>query len=203
MAFRLLGYEKMAERQNVKLVNLSRAPCTIRGFPSNVFLKKLRIPTIIRDADFLISVPKIKTHANCSFTGVLKNQFGCNPYPRKSVYHKRLNDAIVDLNAAFRPNLVVVDGIVAMEGYRGPTDGVPIRMNLLICGKDPVAVDYAIANIMGIDPATVPYLLEARRRGIGKSEFEITGIGLNEVSRRFRTTRPRWRNLLGLLQQDQ
>jgi uncharacterized protein (DUF362 family) len=199
MAFRLLGYKRVSDRLNVKLVNVSKAPSTEREFPDNIFIKKIKIPSIIEDADFFISVPKIKTHSDCSFTGVLKNQYGCNPYPHKTIYHKRLEDAIVDLNMIFRPNMIVVDGIVAMEGHKGPTDGVPIRMNTLIFGKDPVAVDHLICRLMGINPNSVQYLVEAQRRGIGKFDYETKGSSVNEVKLKFRFSPPRWHNLYGLL----
>ncbi len=203
MAFRLLGYERLSKRLNVRLVNLSKSPFFVRAFPKNVFLRKVRVPSIIEDADFFISVPKIKTHSffGCLFTCALKNQYGCNPYPRKTIYHKRLDDAIVDLNLVFKPDLVVVDGIVAMEGT-GPTAGVPVRMNTLIFGRDPVAVDHLVARIMGINPNHVRYLAEAERRGVGKTTYKTIGVSLKEVKRRFRTSPPRWYNLYGLLRQD-
>jgi len=202
MAFKLLGYEKLSKRLNIRLANLSRSPFSVKEFPKNVFLKKMKVPSIIENADFLISVPKIKTHANCMFTSALKNQYGCNPYPHKAIYHKRLDDAIVDLNVVFKPNLVVVDGIVAMEGYKGPTDGVPIRMNTLIFGRDPVAVDHLIARMMGINPDNVRYLAEAEKRGVGKSKCKTMGANLKEVKKRFRTSPPRWYNLYGLFCKD-
>ena len=204
MAFKLLGYEKLSKKLNVKLVNLSRCEFSVKAFPSNanVFLKEMRIPHIMENADFFISVPKIKTHTDCLFTCALKNQYGCNPYPRKTIYHKHLDDAIVDFNLVFKPDLVIVDGIVAMDGWKGPTDGVPVRMNTLIFGRDPVAVDHLVARIMGINPNRVHYLAEAKRRGVGKTTYKTIGISLKEVKRRFRTSPPRWYNLYGLLRQD-
>jgi uncharacterized protein (DUF362 family) len=199
MAFKLLGYERMANRLNVKLVNLSKAPFSEREFPDNVFIKKLRVPSVIEKADFFISVPKIKIHSDCTFTGVLKNQYGCNPYPRKTIYHKRLDDAIVDFNSIFKPNMIVVDGIVGMEGHKSPTDGVPVRMNTLIFGQDAVAVDHLICRLIGIDPNRVQYLIKAERRGIGETNYKTTGANLDEVKVKFRCSPPRWHNLYGLL----
>jgi uncharacterized protein (DUF362 family) len=199
MAFKLLGYEKLAERNNVKLVNLSKSPFTITQFPENTFLKKIRFPSLMKKVNFFISVPKIKTHGANSFTATLKNQFGCNPYPNKSKFHKRLDDAIVDSNAVFKPNLVIVDGIIAMGGYRGPVDGVPIKMNTLIFGKDPVAVDHLISRIMGINPKSVRYLVEAERRGLGTTNYTTIGTIPWEFQRKFKIDPPRLLNLYNLL----
>jgi len=196
MAFKLLGYESLSKRLNVKLVNLSKAPFSSKAFNENFFLKKIDIPHIIEGASYLISVPKIKTHTLCSFGGTMKNQYGCNPYPKKSIYHKKIHDSIVDLNVAFKPDLVVVDGIVAMEGS-GPTDGIPIKLNTLIFGRDAVAMDHLIARIIGINPNSVKYLVNAQKRGLGTTNYETVGTSPKEIERKFRT-RPRRRSLYGL-----
>jgi uncharacterized protein (DUF362 family) len=202
VAFKLLGYKKLSKRLNVKLVNLSESPFSFKFFPDNTFIKEVRVPKIIEDADFFISVPKIKTHADCVFTCALKNQYGCNPYPYKTIYHKRLDDAIVDLNMAFKPDLVIVDGIVAMDGWKGPTDGVPVKMSTLIFGRDAVAVDHVVARIIGIDPNNVRYIVEAERRGLGKTMYKTIGVSIQEIKKKFNTKPPRWYNLYGLLSQD-
>ena len=198
MAFKLLGYEKLSKKLGVKLVNLSGCPFSVKEFPRNAFLKSVQVPDVFEKADFFISVPKIKTHIDISFTCALKNQFGCNPYPRKAKYHHRIDDAIVDLNVIFKPDLVVVDGIVAMEGFRGPTDGLPIRMNTLIFGRDPVAIDHLVAKVMGLNPDHISYLVEAQRRGLGKFSYEVIGPDPREIARKFRTVRPRLSNFYGI-----
>lgn len=200
MAFELLGYQQLAKRLNVKLVNLSKDPFSVKSFSENVFLKEIRVPKIFDDADFFISVPKIKTHSNCFMTCALKNHYGCNPYWRKTRYHKRLNDAIVDFNMAFKPDMIVVDGITAMDGTKGPTDGVPLRMNTLIFGRDSVAVDYFIAQIMGINPNNVRYIVEAERRGLGTTKYRTVGVNPDEIKRKFNIKRPCLRNFYGILE---
>ena len=196
MAFKLLGYERLSKRLNVKLVNLSKAPFSSKAFNENLFVKKIDVPHIIESANYLISVPKIKVHTLCSFGGCLKNQYGCNPYPKKSIYHRKIHDAIVDLNVAFKPNLVVVDGIVAMEG-NGPIEGIPIKLNTLIFGRDAVAIDHLIAKVMGINPNGVKYLVEAQERKLGATNYRTVGVSLKEIQRKF-TSRPGRHNLYGL-----
>lgn len=196
MAFKLLGYERLSERLNVKIANLSKSPWSYKTFDHNVRLKKVRFPEILAKANWLISVPKIKAHTLCTIGGTMKNQFGCNPNPPKSIYHRRLHDCIVDLNVAFRPNLVVVDGIVAMEG-RGPVHGLPVRLNALIFGRDSLAVDYLIARIIGENPDHIEYLAKARKRGIGTAFYETVGISPKEISGKFGDA-PGRHNLYGL-----
>jgi len=196
MAFKLLGFEKLSERLGVSLINLSKAPFSVKVFDENVFLKKIRIPDIIERARWLISVPKIKTHTLCSFGGTMKNQYGCNPHPKKSIYHKRLHDAIVDLNVAFKPNLIVVDAIVAMEGS-GPVDGLPVKMDTLIFGKDALATDHLIAKIIGVNTNHVEYIAKAKKRGLGTTNYKTVGISPKEIERKFKGS-PGRHNLYGI-----
>lgn len=197
MAFKLLGYEKIANELGVKLVNLSKMPFTRKDYPKNVYIKKIRYPIIMEEVDFFITVPKIKTHGKM-FTSALKNQYGCNPNPNKDQYHKRLDDAIVDLNYIFKPDLVVVDGLIAMGGFRGPSDGIPIKMNTLIIGKDVVAVDHLVARIMGINPRNVKYFVEAERRGLGTTKYDAIGEIPWEFKERFCINPPKMRNFYNL-----
>jgi uncharacterized protein (DUF362 family) len=197
MAFKLLGYENLSKRLNVKLINLSKEPFSYKVYETNIFLKKVKIPETLERATCLISVPKIKIHTMCSFGGTMKNQYGCNPVPKKSIYHGHLHDCIVDLTAVFKPQLIVVDGIIGMEG-RGPVCGVPVKMNTLIFGRDVVAVDHLIARLIGINPNKVKYLVDAQKRGLGTTNYQIAGASLKEVERRFNCP-PKSSNLYGLL----
>ena len=196
MAFKLLGYESLSKKLNVKLVNLSKAPASEKVFDDNVFLKKIQCPLILENVNWFISVPKIKLHTLCSIGGTMKNQYGCNPYPKKSKYHKKLHECVVDLSRVFKPNLIVVDGIVAMEG-RGPVDGIPVKMNTLLFGRDIVAVDHLIARMVGVNPNRVKYLVDACKRGLGTTNYNIVGESLKDVERQFRSM-PQRRNLYRL-----
>ena len=126
----------------------------------------------------------------------MKNQFGCNPVPRKSIYHGHLNDCILDLTTVFKPQLIIVDGLVGMEG-RGPVSGVPVKMNVLIFGRDIVAVDHLIGRLVGINPNKVKYLVDAQKRGLGTANYQIVGESLNDVEKRF-SLPPKKGNLYGL-----
>ncbi len=196
MAFKLLGYEELAKKLNFKLVNLSKDKFTYKEYPNNVFMKKIKYPETMARANQLIAVPKIKLHTLCFLGGTMKNQFGCNPYPKKTIYHDNLHDSLVDVTTIFKPNLVVVDGIIGMEG-RGPVGGIPVKMNTLIFGRDAVAVDHLLARIIGVNPDKVKYLNEAKKRGLGTTDYQIVGANLKDVERPF-VCAPTKRKLYGL-----
>jgi uncharacterized protein (DUF362 family) len=196
MAFKLLGYERLSKKYNVKLVNLSKDICVEKSYENNAFLKKVKIPQVLEKATCLISVPKIQIHTLCSFGGTMKNQYGCNPHAKKTSYHKNLHDSVVDLTFAFKPQLIVVDGIVGMEG-RGPVGGLPVKMNTLIFGRDALAVDHLIARLIGVNPDKVKYIVDAKKRGLGTTDYRIVGASIEEVQKRFNNP-PLRNNLYGL-----
>jgi len=143
---------------------------------------------MLLDCDYFVSIAKLKTHETERFTGILKNQFGCLPVKVKDKYHPYLPKVIADVNSVLRPDLCIIDGIVAMEG-EGPNFGAPKEMNLLIGGNDPVATDAVAARVMGLDPHSVPMIKTAARRGIGEIELEnvvTTGESIESVQTDFR-----------------
>jgi uncharacterized protein (DUF362 family) len=73
-----------------------------------------------------------------------------------------------------------------MEG-KGPVDGSPVNMNLIIAGKDPVATDATGARVMGIDPHEISHIRTAHQKGLGNiDDIEIVGSQLDEVKRVFK-----------------
>ncbi len=139
-------------------------------------LSQLALPAAILDADVVVSMPKMKMHHWAGVTLSLKNCFGCVPgrvygWPKNALHWAGLEGSILDVAAAVRPDLAIVDGIVAMEG-NGPITGNPVHLGALVFGDDPVATDVTAARIMGVDPERVAYLAEAGRfLGQGDPEY--------------------------------
>jgi uncharacterized protein (DUF362 family) len=117
----------------------------------------------------------------------MKNMFGLLPDKFKAKYHaKGISKVIVDINTVIKPNLTVIDGFVAMEG-RGPTDGSPVKMDLIIAGKDPVATDATCARVMGLDPHEISHIRTANQKGIGNiDEIYVVGSSIEDVKRPFK-----------------
>lgn len=128
-------------------------------------LKELYLPKTVLGADFLVSLPKMKTHHWAGVTLSLKNMFGvvpgsCYGWPKNLLHWAGINRAILDINAAVRPDFAIVDGIIGMEG-NGPIQGQAKQCGLLVAGNDPVAVDATCARIMGLLPEKIDYLARA------------------------------------------
>jgi uncharacterized protein (DUF362 family) len=128
-------------------------------------LKELYFPKTALHVDFLVSMAKFKTHHWAGVTLSLKNMFGivpgsCYGWPKNVLHWAGIDRAILDINAAVRPDFAIVEGIRGMEG-NGPIQGTPRECGVLVLGDDPVAVDATCCRIMGLRPEKVRHLSAA------------------------------------------
>jgi uncharacterized protein (DUF362 family) len=180
-AFKFLGYEKIAEQYNVKLVNLSEVeaePVKVKAGNQNF---DFMLPQIIKNADLRINIPKIKYMVATKITCALKNIYGCNPYPKKFKFHSRLSEAIVALNKVMSFNLCILDGIVVAGSH-------VTNLGLVMASQDPVAMDTAAAKILGVNPRSVKHITLAEKEDIGKASFTPKGMDLNYFRDKYPTT---------------
>lgn len=134
----------------------------------------------IVDADVYISIPKFKTHGLTGLSCAIKNNFGLLAGGLKAQTHKRAGnpfhfaEALVEVFAIKIPDLVIVDGILAMEG-NGPASKDLIHLNKIIAGDDPVAIDTVVAYMMGFPD--LPRTIElAASKGYGICELSKINI---------------------------
>lgn len=172
-AFKMLGYEKMADDKKVKLVNLTDD--NMEGTNITVRNRSLRLslPRCIAKADLFINVPKMKYMAKTKFSGSLKNIFGCNPYPKKYRYHRWLDEAIVSLNKIMKPDLCLMDGLIVRGVH-------PKKLGLLMASTDPVALDSSAARILGVNPHSIGHISLASSEGIGSLKYVNVGEHLSK-----------------------
>jgi uncharacterized protein (DUF362 family) len=128
-------------------------------------LKELYLPKTVLGVDFLVSMPKLKTHHWAGVTLSLKNMFGivpgsCYGWPKNVLHWAGIDRSILDINAAARPDFAIVDGILGMEG-NGPIQGTAKPCGIIVLGDDPVAVDATCCRAMGLRPEKVKYLAAA------------------------------------------
>lgn len=179
-AFKFLGYEKIAEQYQVKLVNLSEVeaePVKVKVGNRNF---KFMVPKIIKNADLRINTPKMKYMILSKISCALKNIYGCNPYPKKFKYHSKLSETIVALNKVMRFNLCILDGIIVSGSHTS-------KLGLIMASRDPVAMDTAAATIMGVNPKSVEHIVLAEKEGIGKTSFTAKGMNLNYFKDKYPT----------------
>ncbi len=150
-------------------------------------LKGIYLPRSVLEADYVVSLPKMKTHHWVGITCSMKNLYGVLPgikygWPKNVLHHAGIPQTVVDINATLPRTLAIVDGIDCMEGD-GPIMGSLKQMGLVCIGQNLPAVDATVARIMGIEPSRVSYLsLAAGRFGpIDEPSIEQRGEAWQEL----------------------
>jgi uncharacterized protein (DUF362 family)/ferredoxin len=175
--FGRLGVRRLAEQFGVRLVNLNDEP----GVEVELTTSKARVARICLEADFIIALPKIKTHAEAGMSLACKLLVGCVVGQDKKRVHDDLIPNILRLNEIIKPDLYIVDGLIAMEG-NGPGDGHPRRLDLLMAGTDPLQVDLVGARLVGFELEEIPHLRLAYAKGRISTEEWQTAQGIEPVA---------------------
>lgn len=137
--------------------------------------------------DRVINLPKLKSHGQMTLTLGVKNLFGCVVGMAKPAWHLRAGndprfaDLLLDVARTVAPCLTVMDGIVGMEG-NGPGSGTPRHLGLLAASPDPLAMDFALAEALGVPERKVPILYRARARGLAPAETVFPILAPGEVA---------------------
>ncbi|MGD8415295.1 MAG: DUF362 domain-containing protein, partial [Candidatus Latescibacterota bacterium] len=181
-AFEVTGFLPILEKFGFRATNMTEDEWVDTGEP---LIQGWGLSRTLLDADVFITLPVLKTHATTVFTGALKNQFGCYPQHNRILLHPHLDEVIVLINSILKPKLAIMDGIVAMEG-RGPINGVPRRMDLLLASTDPVALDSTAMRLVGIDPYTSGHVVLAAEKELGHINPDL--ISVDGDYERYKTT---------------
>ena len=169
--FDRLGYAAAARDAGVELVNLSRRDTLeirLDGIPQPV-----RIPQLLLEEMYFISIANLKLHGYTRMTGTLKNSIGLLTDAEISSLHPYLSILISRLHKLCTPDLCIIDGRMGLEGS-GPIVGRPVRMNTLLVGNDALALDEASCRLMGIAPKDVAHLRQVAKdlhRRLGRCEI--------------------------------
>jgi uncharacterized protein (DUF362 family) len=141
---------------------------TVENAGRRTRLPALTLPVTLRDADWVVSVAKMKTHHWAGVTLSMKNLFGVMPgiyygWPKNLFHWEGIDKSILDINETLKPHFAIIDGVVGMEGD-GPIMGTPKQAGVLVIGRNLTAADATCSRIMGIDPYKVSYLAAAAER---------------------------------------
>jgi len=205
--FEIAGMKDAVEAAGARLVDLETDEFAPMEIPQGKILKSIDRPKTFINCDVLISMPVMKTHHGTKVTGSLKNMMGTLNRNGKDLVHRvGLDEAIADINKARKPDLVVADMIVAMEGegpiagrtvtiqpdgsrwIRETVGGILVPMDLIVASRDPVANDATCCRIMKVNPEEVFHLQFAYEHGLGNigvAQIEVRGKQIEEVARAF------------------
>jgi uncharacterized protein (DUF362 family)/Pyruvate/2-oxoacid:ferredoxin oxidoreductase delta subunit len=126
-------------------------------------LRRFRVPRLMQEACF-INLPVLKTHVVSTMTLAMKNPMGILPRPdRRTMHTLGIGQCIVDMNRGIKPDLTIVDGSVGQDG-EGPLYGERADLQVLVAGRESLAVDVTCCRLVGVQPRLAPHLKLALRQ---------------------------------------
>lgn len=146
------------------------------------WLKEWDIMLDVVEADKVINVPIAKHHSLSRLTMGMKNWLGAVAGARNQL-HQKLDYAMVDLAAFFRPVLTVLDcyRILVRNGPQGGRLSDTKLTKTVLAGADPVAVDAYGATFFDMQPAELLYLRLAQERGLGIYDMQKVRLEKRKV----------------------
>lgn len=158
--------------------------------------KDIYIPKVYMDADVVITVAKMKTHQlpDAVVSLCLKNCYGVvstqlyGGVDKEGIHAFGIKNSIVEINRIRKPDFAVIDGIVGGEGF-GPVENTAVDSQIIIAGKDLVAVDTVGATFMGFAVDDIPHLKLAGETNLGitdLSKINIVGADLDKIKMSFK-----------------
>ena len=162
------GYAQVLRDNGIRFIDLNRDELIhVNLRASYTRMKQLWLPKTVMQADFLVSMPKVKTHHWSGVTLSMKNMFGVVPgsrygWPKNILHWNGIQQSILDICATVPVHFVIADAIMAMEG-NGPLNGTPRPLRCIVLADDPVAADATCARLMGLGPGRVVHIREAAK----------------------------------------
>lgn len=181
-AFLSTGLKEISGRKKVGLYDLDRFDPAEKAIPNGKLLRKIKVSSALKDFDFILSIPVMKTHMHTRVSLSIKNMKGLLwrgekarlhqllPDREAAQGHKSLDVAISEMATILMPDLAIIDGTVGMEGM-GPAYGKPREMGVVLVGNNAVAADAVASRLMGFAPGKIPHLLLSARRGLGEIDL--------------------------------
>jgi uncharacterized protein (DUF362 family) len=178
-SFHVAGIDRLARRRGVRLVALEEQPVDRYILPHARVQKEICIPRIfsgvVTGDAFYVSLPKMKTNLYTGVTLGFKNAMGTIPYNLRQRNHNwAIDQKLVDMLYLFKPDLVVVDGIVGAEG-NCPAPVEPVDSRVIVSGDNGVEVDRVVTRMMGFDPMSIDLIRIADEMGFGNPSVEVVG----------------------------
>jgi len=172
------GYQEALRDLDVELKPLEASMEVDIGPPFG----KIPVARDAVEADRVINLAKLKTHAQMYLTLSIKNMFGCIVGLRKPEWHMRAGmdrlifaNLLVQIYEAIRPDFTIIDGILALEGQGPGRSGSPRQLGVLIGGVNGHAVDKTVCTLLGLDPRQLLTYRRAHEMGISADEIYVNG----------------------------
>lgn len=179
--YRVCGMSGVAERQGIMLNEDVSSQEAVN--PDGKLVKSFPIITPVAEADFIIDIAKLKTHAMTGMSAAVKNLFGCVPGLTKPEFHWRFPDKrmfadmLLDLAETVRADFAIVDAVDSMEGD-GPSAGTRRHTGRLFASDHLYDLDDYLCSYIGAEPETIFTVSHAAERGLScgdRSGIQVLG----------------------------
>lgn len=186
-AFQMTGMKEISEKKNVELIDLDRLDPAQWSIPCGELLKKVKVSAALKDFDWVVSIPVMKTHMHTRVSLSIKNMKGLLWRRQKAKLHhlrsskkitrghKELDFGIAEMARVLMPDLAVIDGTVGMEGM-GPAYGKPKEMGLVLVSDSPLSADAVASRLMGFSPEEIPFLFLSAELGLGEIQLQNISV---------------------------
>ena len=136
------GIKEMAEELGFKIQNLDLDDYTQFKRDDLHWENGFRVPNIINKAEYIVTTCCLKTHFKGVITMSLKLSVGILPKLHMKELHSspNINSMIAEINLAYKPDLIVMDGVKTFISG-GPSKGTVADGNVVLAGIDRVALD--------------------------------------------------------------
>ncbi len=186
--YTILGVDKFCQENDIRILRVDpeggEADWMEVRLSGAKKLKRIHIPRILKEAR-LINIPVLKTHVVSTMTMCMKNSMGILPRPdRRHMHAFGIDQSIIDMNLGIKPDLNIVDGSVGQDG-EGPVYGDATDLQVLLAGRDALAVDVVCCQIVGVEPRKIPHIKLALEQW-GMPWFQIVGDEDGSVIKQFR-----------------
>jgi uncharacterized protein (DUF362 family)/NAD-dependent dihydropyrimidine dehydrogenase PreA subunit len=190
-----IGLWDTCVKRGIQFIDFESGQPVKENIDKAVLMKEFYVSKPVKDCDILINLPRLKSHAETTITGAIKNYYGIIPGGLKAKMHLMGRNAhefgsVITDNFSWvvknKPKrLTVYDLHTIMEGPKGPVAGSMSNWNLILAGTDELALDIVALEIGGRDGVKdVPHLREAFQRGLGVGhldDIEIKGMPLADA----------------------
>jgi len=180
--------ELCLERSGIREACKNISGAHVQAFQERKFFKEIKIPQgkvldrveviqEVLECDLLINIPVAKSHSATGVSLGIKGLMGL--IWDRGIFHSRvnINQALADLATVIKPQLTILDATRALTtgGPGGP--GEVKKLDLVIAGADPVAVDSYGVTITpwygrSFKGRQVEHLLIAHQQGLGKIDMD-------------------------------
>lgn len=154
-----------------------------------VHLKNIEIVRKIREVDVFINIPILKQHSSTIISCSLKNMMGLTTLKTNMTFHRGsgirndaiyLAECIADLNLVRKPDLILADAteFITANGPEGP--GPIKKLDLVVAGTDPVAIDALGATYLDMQPYDIPSVSKAYEAGVG--QMDLSKLNILEIT---------------------